>query len=214
MRASCITLTALATYNTILNGNANVLSSYQDYSNSYNAIINGINNCNLTGLSNTHFTLLGRNTCICRDKDHAVGVGNLIIVARSERTYFEYIAKTTNNFKIHHPDPQKTSTHFLFHSAVETPSAGDNIYRYEVTTINGSATLQLPDYHRFLNRDEQVWVTPKGHMGVAYGTVSQDQRTVEFTSDADGEYQVLIVATRKDAAAARFWNGAERLRPM
>jgi len=214
VKASYVGAGALAEYNTILNGKDNNISTYQAYSNCFNVIINGINNCNLTGPTQTHFTLLGRNTCICRDKDHAVGVGDLIIVARSERTYFEYIAKTTNNFKIHHPDPQKSSTHFLFHSAVETPSAGDNIYRYEVTTINGSATLQLPDYHRFLNRDEQVWVTPKGHMGVAYGTVSQDQRTVEFTSDADGEYQVLIVATRKDAAAARFWTGTERLRPM
>ena len=53
------------------------------------------------------------------------------------------LTKTTGSFKIDHPDPEKINTHNLYHSFVESPTAGDNLYRYRVTTTvdNSLATI-------------------------------------------------------------------------
>jgi hypothetical protein len=127
---------------------------------------------------------------------------------------FYYIVKNVNNFKIPHVNPQKSNTHEMFHTSVEAPSRGENIYRHEITTIGCNATLQLPDYHRHLNTNEQIWVTPKDHMGSAYGILNQDRTCVEFTSNCDGAYLVLIIATRNDCVSYKTWVGAERLIPQ
>jgi hypothetical protein len=121
-----------------------------------------------------------------------------------------YIAKDSGYFAISHPDPSKNKTHLLFHSFVESPSAGDNLYRYAITTCNCQASICLPDYFKYLNEYEQVWVTPKNHFGNAYGIIDETQSCVNFTSDTDGEYIVLIMGTRKDSFAKHYWNGVER----
>ena len=82
-------------------------------------------------------------------------------------------------------------------------------YRYKITTQNCSATLQLPDYYKFLNEDDQVWVTPACHFGSAYGKVNAAQTCVEFTSNCDGDYNVLLIGTRKDIDAQKGWRGVE-----
>ena len=116
--------------------------------------------------------------------------------------------KTAGSFKISHPDPIKEQAgETLRHSFVESATAGDNIYRYSVTTSNGVATLELPDYYKFLNENDQVWVSPVGHFGSAYGVVNADQTAVDLVSNADGEYNVLIIGTRKDKAAVDAWAG-------
>ena len=98
----------------------------------------------------------------------------------------------------------------LAHSFVESPTAGDNLYRYDIKTCNCQASLALPDYYKFLNEQDQIWVTPKNHFGNAYGIMNEAQTCVDFVSDTDGEYTVLIIGTRKDDYAKHYWRGAER----
>jgi hypothetical protein len=129
-------------------------------------------------------------------------------------TYFNNVcvcgtlSKLSGSFKIPHPDPSKTNK-FLQHSFVEAPTAGENIYRHTITTTNCSSSLELPDYYRFLNGNDQVFVTPKNHFGSAYGIINQEQTCVSFCSNCDGEYNVLIIGTRKDKEAQKYWKGTE-----
>jgi hypothetical protein len=123
-----------------------------------------------------------------------------------------YISKDAGSFRINHPDPEKMYTHLLYHSFVESPTAGDNIYRYEIQTCNGQASLELPSYYKFLNKNDQVWVTPVNHFGNAYGIVDQTQSCVSFCSDVDGKYMALIIGTRKDPQSQGYWNGVERIK--
>jgi hypothetical protein len=120
--------------------------------------------------------------------------------------------KASGSFLINHPDPEKNSYMDLKHSFVESPTAGDNIYRYKVITLSGSATIELPSYYKYLNTDDQVFVTPQGHFGTGYGTVNEPQTQVNVTSNLDGEYNVLLISTRKDWDALHAWNGVEGYR--
>ncbi len=65
------------------------------------------------------------------------GTGGSYLTA-STYAYFEFnaIDKVSGSFTITHPDPSKEANWLLYHSFVEAPTAGDNIYRYEVTTCN------------------------------------------------------------------------------
>jgi hypothetical protein len=118
------------------------------------------------------------------------------------------LSKLSGSFKIPHPDPSKTNK-FLQHSFVEAPTAGENIYRYSMKTINCSASVELPEYYKFLNENDQVFITPKNHFGSAYGIVNQEQTCVSFCSNCDGEYNVLVIGTRKDKEAMNYWKGTD-----
>jgi hypothetical protein len=120
------------------------------------------------------------------------------------------LSKSSGSFKIPHPDPVKAEAgKFLKHSFVESPTAGDNIYRFKVVVTGLSATVELPDYYKFLNENDQVWISPVGHFGIAYGTVNEDQTAINVASNEDGEYNVLVIGTRKDKVAKEYWNGIE-----
>ena len=121
-------------------------------------------------------------------------------------------SKTTGTFAIPHPNPSKTQECELFHSFVESPTAGDNLYRFEVQVENGTATIDLPDYYKYLNENDQVWVNSKNHFGRAYGVVNQEQTALTIFADTDGDYNVLLIGTRKDKDAAKAWKGTERLK--
>ncbi|SVC84267.1 uncharacterized protein METZ01_LOCUS337121, partial [marine metagenome] len=118
--------------------------------------------------------------------------------------------KGAGSFAIPHPDPVKKATHVLRHSFVESPTAGDNIYRWQVETSNCMDVITLPDYYRRLNKDDMVWVSPYKHFGSAYGEVTADQCCVIICSNEDGCYNVLLVGTRKDEIANNAWTGVER----
>jgi hypothetical protein len=125
------------------------------------------------------------------------------------QTKVNVLAKASGTFEISHPDPDKNATKYLNHSFVESPTRGDNIYRYKVTTCNCQTSLALPDYYKFLNENDQVWVSPVCHFGSAYGVVDSCQTCVSFTSNCDGDYNVLIIGTRKDKDAHLGWRGVE-----
>jgi hypothetical protein len=119
------------------------------------------------------------------------------------------LSKQSGTFRINHPDPLKINTHYLSHSFVESPTAGDNIYRYKVNIVNGQATITLPSYYKYLNENDQIWVTPQGHFGIGYGEVNAEQTLVTIYGNTDGEYNVLLIGTRKDFAAVHHWQGVE-----
>jgi hypothetical protein len=154
----------------------------------------------------------GRNNTVSGNYSGAVGC---FITATANCTFYVNnlcvcgtLSKVSGSFKIPHPDPSKTNK-FLQHSFVEAPTAGENIYRYSMKTTNCSAFVELPEYYKFLNENDQVFVTPKNHFGSAYGIVNQEQTCVSFCSNCDGEYNVLVIGTRKDKEAMNYWKGTD-----
>jgi len=143
---------------------------------------------------------------------YSIALGSYVSNNIAYSTAAYYISKDAGSFRINHPDPEKMDTHLLYHSFVESPTAGDNIYRYEIETCNCQASLELPNYYKFLNKNDQVWVTPVNHFGNAYGIVDETQSCVSFCSDKDGKYMALIIGTRKDQHAENYWNGVERIK--
>jgi hypothetical protein len=120
------------------------------------------------------------------------------------------LSKSSGSFKIPHPDPIKAEQgKFLKHSFVESPTAGDNIYRFNVIAVNCSASIELPDYYKLLNSNDQVYVNAKKHLGYGFGVVNDEQTKVDITTNTDGEYNVLLIGTRKDKIALESWNGTE-----
>lgn len=121
----------------------------------------------------------------------------------------------TKNFEMPHPKPEKKNTHRIRHSAVETNTCGDNLYRYEITSMKNSdkKTISLPDYFVHLNRDVQIFVTPQGHFGSGYGKLNRTNEQLEIFCELEGKYNVLVIGTRNDDhQSIRDWDirGVER----
>lgn len=117
------------------------------------------------------------------------------------------LSKGAGSFDIVHPDPARAQDGWrLRHAFVESPTRGDNLYRYRVTVRDGTAEIALPDYFAHLNEDAQVWVSPVGHFGAAYGELNAASTVLAIRANADGDYNVLLVATRKDGVARDFWD--------
>jgi hypothetical protein len=126
------------------------------------------------------------------------------------------LSKGGGSFDIEHPDPIKAEAGYrLRHCFVESPTRGDNIYRFKVQTTNKMATLTLPDYYQHLNENTQVFVTAEwseNAFGHGCGRLNpQNPLQVDIRVTEDGEYNVLIIGTRKDQLMKDFWDekGAE-----
>lgn len=117
------------------------------------------------------------------------------------------ISKGSGTFKINHPKPEKSSTHWLYHSFVESPTSGDNLYRYRADIHDLNHTIILEEYHQYLNINYQVWVNPDRHFGQGYGYVENNK--LELKVNNDGLYNVLLIGTRKDNMAINNWPGVE-----
>jgi hypothetical protein len=133
-------------------------------------------------------------------------VGVKTTSATSTLTVNGSVSKTSGTFDIRHPDPAKPDKR-LRHSFVESPTAGDNLYRYEITIDEdgGKASQDLPDYWRHLNENPQVWVTPVDHFGTGYGVVDPLSETLTIHASKAGRYNVLLIGTRKDPDAVKHW---------
>jgi hypothetical protein len=115
------------------------------------------------------------------------------------------LSKTSGTFDIKHPDPVKQADGWrLRHSFVESPTRGDNIYRFEVEVKNGEGKHDLPSYFQFLNENSQVWLSPVGHFGRALGKVNNETNQIDISADTDGLYNALVIGTRKDEDAQVF----------
>jgi hypothetical protein len=141
---------------------------------------------------------------------HSVIAGGYLTGA-SNTTSVECLVKVTGTFSIKHPDPAKCDYMQLYHSFVETPTEGDNIYRYKVQTNNCKARVELPSYHKFLNKNDHVLVSASNHFGSGYGVIDNMQCYLDICSNKDGLYDIFILSTRKDKYAETAWEGAERI---
>ena len=207
--------TASSGWSSVGGGLSNVASG------SFSSVGGGVNN---TAIGNCSFVGGGRDNQVNSTCSSILGgfgnyipayaynshiIGSLQYASASNTTFTQALSKTSGTFRISHPDPSKNQTHYLQHSFVESPTRGDNIYRFTVTTVNSVGTIKLPDYYKFLNEDDQVFVTAKNSFGIAYGVVNEEQTGITVTSNIDGEYNVLLIATRKDIDALNGWRGVE-----
>jgi hypothetical protein len=144
------------------------------------------------------YTYIGSNEAVCACIYGAVAVSS--------------ISKGSGTFCIAHPDPSKTDKWDLQHSFAEAPTAGENIYRWQVTVSDCKHIINLPDYYRFLNKDDMIWVSPYRSFGAGYGEVTEDQKCLVLCTNQDGQYNVLLLGTRKDEIANKNWRNAETRR--
>lgn len=88
-----------------------------------------------------------------------------------------------------------------FEVADSDPADGDNnLYRLVIEVNDGHAVVPLPIDFQNLNEDAQVWVSPVGHFGRAWGKLNADGQNIEIVADQDGRYNVLVIATHKTEA--------------
>jgi len=113
------------------------------------------------------------------------------------------LSKTSGSFDIPHPDPSKKKGTRLRHSFVESPTAGDNIYRYTVEVVDREACIELPDYFDHLNENPMAWVTSVDIKAYARAVVKNGR--VYISANKDGVYNVLVIGTRKDPGAVKGW---------
>lgn len=111
------------------------------------------------------------------------------------------VSKGSGSFDIAHPDPAKKDTHRLRHYFVETPSAGGNIYKYQLECKEGDNYIDLPDYFQHLNKDSLVWANPVKHFDRAWGEVIEGGKRAKIVCEKSGTYNILIFGDRKDKLA-------------
>jgi len=109
-----------------------------------------------------------------------------------------FAVQGTKTFEIPYPHPEKKDTHRLRYGCVESPTAGDTLYRYSITASKDGETveIELSDYFKYLNTNVDVWVNPNKHFGRAYGEVIDNKLFV--TCEKAGEYKALVIGTRND----------------
>lgn len=112
----------------------------------------------------------------------------------------DFTVSGAKTFEIPHPKPEKKATHVIRHACVESPTAGDTLYRWkiEATKENDVVTIDLPDYFIYLNTNVQIFVTPQGHFGNGYGVLNEKAEQIEVHCQFAGEYNILCIGTRKD----------------
>jgi hypothetical protein len=139
------------------------------------------------------------------DTNEVVAGDEVVRITSSGVTITGSISKTSGTFEIPHPDPNKEETHRLKHSFIEGPTRGENIYRYAVSVTGGIATITLPDYFKYLNENVQIFTSPVNVFGIARGNLT-DPDTVTIEANVDGDYNILIMGTRKDKYARSYWD--------
>ena len=119
------------------------------------------------------------------------------------------LTKGSGSFVIDHPEEAKRAAGFkLKHCFVESPTRGDNLYRFRVQTEACCATIDLPSYFSYLNENVQGWVSGVNVLGYGICTISEDSKTAMIEVSADGVYNILIIGTRTDYLARQHFEGA------
>jgi hypothetical protein len=89
---------------------------------------------------------------------------------------------------------------------VESPTRGDNIYRWLFSTINNKFTFQLPSYFKYLNENPTCHVSPVDTFGRGRASVSAEGTLLTLKTTEDGLWNVLCIATRKDKDAVDYFD--------
>jgi len=189
-----------------------VNGSYQDPPYSYvfpsTTYINNLTAPSIT--SNTETLDLGINGLFLRINGNTnsfypgPGYGGITALGDPDLGQWSNIYANSKSFVIPHPDPSKCDTHLLRHNCVEAPTRGDNLYRWTITTTNKTYVQTIPSYSCFLNGCWQFFVNSINSFGVGYVTLAPDESSFTVTVSEDGTYNVLGIATRKDAYAKDF----------
>jgi hypothetical protein len=205
-------------FNTDIVGKCNKYCSGAGSTSIASAFITFLANCNfaLNSCLGTLSSLAGVMVASCNStvSNYYSGVVGLqsCTTAANNTIYFDAITKIIGSFTIPHPDPAKKNTHTLSHNFVEAPTEGENIYRYQVSTINCQATIELPSYYKFLNKNTITKVSPVDTFGTGYAVLDSAMDCVTFTSNCEGKYNILLIGTRKDPDAIKSWCGVEPYR--
>lgn len=109
------------------------------------------------------------------------------------------------SFLIPHPDPEKKGW-LLQHCAVESPTRGDNLYRFKavIQSDEGETAIPLPSYWPHLNENPDVLVSPVGQFARGYGYVDESSNKLIIRGEKKGVYTVVLIGTRKDSYARKF----------
>jgi hypothetical protein len=118
------------------------------------------------------------------------------------------LSKTSGSFQIKHPEPNSKKK-YLYHSFVESPNRGDNLYRYKFNVCNCEHRIKLPNYYNYLNECNMAWVYAVNHFGEGYAKVDKEDLVIK--TNKDGCYNVLLMGTRCDPIAVRDWEGVETI---
>jgi len=117
------------------------------------------------------------------------------------------LSKTAGSFKIPHPDPTLTDTHYLVHSFIEGPKA-DLIYRGTVTLAGAPAVVNMdtemgttPGTWELLCDDIQVFTSNETGYDAVKGNVAGAVLTIEcVNAPSTDTISWMVVAKRKDQA--------------
>ena len=114
------------------------------------------------------------------------------------------ISKGSGSFKIDHPLPEKTDTHHLVHSFVESPQA-DNIYRGKVNLVDGSATVNIDDAagmtegtYVLLNTNTQCFTSNESGWTAVKGSVSGNILTITAQESCSDTISWMVIGERHD----------------
>ncbi|WP_204670858.1 hypothetical protein [Gracilibacillus alcaliphilus] len=143
---------------------------------------------------------IGRGSHVINSGEGVLGVSNTGATPGVWTVPGSFSVGGSKNFEIPHPKPEKSATHRIRHGAVESPTAGDTLYRYTVkaTDDNDVQYIDLPDYFIYLNKDVQIFVTPQGHFSNGYGVLNRETEQLEIHCQSPGEYNVIVIGTRND----------------
>jgi len=188
-------------------GNTSIGSAFITYGGVYNFVLSSC----LGTMKRNGVMIASCNSTINNDFSAMVGMQNCTSSA-DYTVYVDAFSKVVGSFTIPHPDPAKKNTHTLSHNFVEAPTEGENIYRYQVSTINCQATIELPSYYKFLNKNTITKVSPVDTFGTGYAVLDSAMDCVTFTSNCEGKYNILLIGTRKDPDAIKSWCGVEPYR--
>jgi hypothetical protein len=115
------------------------------------------------------------------------------------------LTKGGGSFLIPHPNLAKEGWK-LRHCFVESPTRGDNLYRYQITTTDCHASITLPEYYTYLNENTQVWITAVDVLGFGRGIYDESTNTVSIEVNTNGTYNILVIGTRKDQMMKDYWD--------
>ena len=145
------------------------------------------------------------NTVFVDGTNNRVGINTTI--PQADLDVNGTLSKVTGSFDIVHPDPVKAADGYrLRHCFVESPTRGDNLYRWLLSTVNKEFVMPLPSYFQWLNEDAQCHVSPVDSFGFGRASVINDGTQLLLKTTEDGLWNVLCIATRKDIDAKKYFD--------
>ena len=115
------------------------------------------------------------------------------------------LSKNSGSFKIDHPLPEKSETHHLVHSFVESPLA-DNIYRGVATLTDGTAQVNIDSYTGMtegtfsaLNGNPQIFLQNESGFEPVKGHVTDNILYIQCRDETSTDtISWMVVAERQD----------------